>query len=359
MTPRVAARRVVRATLAVALPLAVLACTAPPTPTVAPPARPADVVAVPATGGSANDICTVRRSYPASPARPSNLGDRLVVGVDPSDATMSHWNAKAQTFEGFNIELVRAVASALWPDEQDPLDRVSFQVVPPGAGSFPHLEPTSENRVDMVATSLTASCDRAEKVVFSNDYLDSGQTALVRKVDDRPEFRGMEELGGRRVCAAAGTTSLAAVVGYRTADGRRLVPVRAKHAIDCLVMLREKQVDAVSTDENILLGFTRMAPDVTLVTEPPPGNEKYCGYHLGGGPDGDATKPCTWFTDEPHAFAFHRDNLELVRFVNQVLADTRASGAWERAHEKWLREHPDRGMPSPGPTVASWPPPRE
>ncbi|WBB80531.1 transporter substrate-binding domain-containing protein [Micromonospora sp. WMMD882] len=336
----------VRAVLAATLTLVVAACAASTVPATAPAPLPAGVAEAP-TGEPANDLCTVRRSFAPSEQRPARVGDRLVVGVDPSDATMSYWNAQEQTFQGFLIDLVLEVARALWPRE-DPRGRVTFKVVPPGQGPFALL---AAGEIQMIATSLTASCGRARQVIFSNDYLDSGQTALVRKVDGRPQFRGMEQLGGRRVCAARETTSLKAIAGYRTAAGRALVPVSAPHPVDCLVMLRQGQVDAVSTDENILVGLAEIAPDTTLVTEPPPGNRKFCDYHTGR----DAGT-CTWFTDEPHAFAL--DNEELARFVNHVLESTRASGVWRRAHERWLRGHPDRGMPTPGqPPVTDWPPP--
>jgi polar amino acid transport system substrate-binding protein len=329
------------------------ACAASSGPTAAPPAAPPEVTTVPTLAPRAGGFCTVRQSYPASPVRPARVLARgkLVVGVDPSDATMSHWDARNQRFEGFNIDLVVEVARAIWPG-RDPRSMIEFRAVKPGQGAFDVL--AGPDPVHLIATSLTASCRRARDVVFSNDYLDSGQTALVRRVDGRPEFAGLDDLGGHRVCAAAQTTSLETVAGYRTRTGGRLVPVRAVNAIDCLVMLRQHQVDAVSTDENILLGFARMAPDTTLVTDPPAGNAEFCAYHVNR-PD----RPCTWLTDEPHAFAVAKGDVELVRFVNQVLETTRG-GVWQRAHDRWLglppSEHPDRGMPSPGPTVTSWPP---
>ncbi|MGC4807513.1 transporter substrate-binding domain-containing protein [Micromonospora sp. DT233] len=345
-----------RAGLVGALLLVPAACTAaPPSPAVAPSAVPSAVSSATTSDKASNDICTVRSSYPPSETPPGGVHERgLVVGVDPSDATMSYWNAKEQQFEGFNIDLVVALAELIWPKE-DPRKRITFKMVPPGGGAFAMLEADHPDRVDFIATSLTASCARAEQVLFSNDYLDSGQTALVRRrggdFTGAPEYAGMDQLGGRKVCAAAQTTSLAAIAGYRTAGGERLVPVQAAHPIDCLVMLRQGQVDAVSTDENILLGFARMAPDTVLVTEPPRDNTPFCRYHNG-------KSPCTWFTDEPHAFAFARGNpesLELLRFVNHALESTRAS-VWATAHQRWLKGHPDRGMPSPGPAVTSWPP---
>ncbi|MEH1100293.1 transporter substrate-binding domain-containing protein [Micromonospora sp. CPCC 205561] len=331
-----------------ALLLGLAGCGAPAGPTSPPPPRPPGVATVPTTDASGG-VCPVRRSLPPAPTPPGRIVAKgaLVAGVDPSDATMSHWDARTQRFEGFNIELMLAVARALWPGDE-PRDRLTFKAVPPGQGAFTMLE---NGEIDVVATSLTASCERARRVLFSNDYLDSGQTVLVRRhADGTPEFAGIEQLGGRRVCAAANTTSLAMIAGYRTAGGRRPVPVQAPHPIDCLVMLRQGQVDGVSTDDNILLGFTQMAPDTTLVTEPPRPERRSCAYHR--------DENCTWFTDEPHAFAFRlTDGRELVAFVNHVLARPGTAKVWQEAHDRWLAGHRDRGMPSPGPATTAWPPP--
>ncbi|MER7475758.1 transporter substrate-binding domain-containing protein [Micromonospora sp. NPDC000018] len=329
--------------------LTVLAgCAAPATPPPAPPARPPGVATVPTTD-DADVICPVRRSLPPDPTPPSRILDRgeLVVGVDPSDATMSHWDARSQRFEGFNIELMLAVARAIWPTE-DPRERLTFKVVPPGQGAFTMLE---NGDIDVVATSLTATCQRARRVVFSNDYLDSGQSVLVReRAEGVPEYAGMEQLGGKRVCAGANTTSLAMISSYRTLTGERPVPVQALHSVDCLVMLRQGQVEGVSTDENILLGFAQMAPDTMLVTEPPRRDRQFCAYHR--------DENCTWFTDEPHAFAFHLDDgRELAAYVNHVLASPRTATVWRQAHDRWLAGHRDRGMPSPEPPTTVWPPP--
>src|SRR5213078_563201 len=105
---------------------------------------------------------------------------------------------------------------------------------------------------------------------------------------------------------------------FRTRQGAALVLVGAPQVIDCLVMLGEGQVDAVSTDHNILLGFAEGAPDTTFVTEAPHGNSAMCTHH--------DSLPCTWLSDEPHAFAAARDaaGAALIQYVNHVLDEMRA-----------------------------------
>lgn len=335
--------------LAVVLVLVAGGCAAEPRATT--PAAVPEGVTTAAEGTGDTSTCVVRNSFAPSRVKPSGILARtLVAGVDLSDPAMSHWNATTRQFEGFNIDLLLAVAHAMWPHD-DPRSKITFRVVPSGTAALAWLDPTSDQHVDVVATSISATCERAALAYFSDDYLDSGQTALVRRapgigtIVDRPEYAGMEELGGRRVCAGAGTTALAGLRDYRTAGGRGVIVVQAEHPIDCLVMLRQGQVDAVSDDENILLGFAQMAPDTTLVTRPP--RQQQCVYNR--------AFPCTWFTDEPHAFAFARGDSALTAYVNYVLGTLRGSGAWDRAHERWLDLHPDRGMPVPGPPVTEWP----
>lgn len=293
---------------------------------------------------SAGPDCVERRSFAPSDRRPRIPGGKLVAGVDLSDPTMSHWNAAKQRFEGFNIDLLLNVAEAIWPHDE-PRTKVTFLAVPPGQASLQRLKAVGDQHVDVIATSFTATCERARSAYFSRDYLDSGQTALVRKVDNRPEYAGMEQLGGRKVCAAAGTTSLAAIIKYRTASGEALRPVQTGHSIDCLIMLRQKQVDAVSTDENILRGYALIAPDTMLVEEAPRGQS--C--------DHNSHNPCTWFTDEPHAFAFSKNDQQLTSYFNYVLEQLGASGVWQQKHDEWLPNHPDKGFPERNPTVTRWP----
>jgi polar amino acid transport system substrate-binding protein len=87
------------------------------------------------------------------------------------------------------------------------------------------------------------------------------------------------------------------------------------------VMLQQAQVDAISTDDAVLWGLKMQDPNVELV-----------GGSLGL---------------EPYGIGIKRENRDLVRFVNGVLADMRADGTWQRLHDKWLLEF----APSPGPPI--------
>src|SRR5438552_1018904 len=103
------------AVLTAALVLTLVGCATANTPV--PEAQPEGATVVSAAASAPpEDTCDPRRSLP-----PDATGYRrpasgfLRVGVDQADATMSHWNPLAKTFEGFNIDLLDQIVTSLWP----------------------------------------------------------------------------------------------------------------------------------------------------------------------------------------------------------------------------------------------------
>ena len=68
---------------------------------------------------------------------------------------------------------------------------------------------------------------------------------------------GIADLGGKKVCAAAGSTSIQNIA----AAPSKPIPVSVNDWTDCLVMLQQGQVDAISTDDTILAGLAGPGPD--------------------------------------------------------------------------------------------------
>jgi polar amino acid transport system substrate-binding protein len=94
---------------------------------------------------------------------------------------------------------------------------------------------------------------------------------------------------------------------------------------DCLVMLQQGQVDAISTDDSVLAGLKDQDPNVEIV-----------GDSLG---------------DEPYGVGINLENSDLVRFVNGVLEQMRVDGTWKRLYEARLQSLLG---PSPGPPAARY-----
>jgi polar amino acid transport system substrate-binding protein len=232
---------------------------------------------------------------------------RLVVGVDQNTNLFGYRNPSSGQLEGFDIDVAREIATAIFGDP----DRIDLRVFEADQ-RVPALQ---SGQVDLVVRTFSITCDRKNKVAFSTTYFVANQRILALKGSGIESAR---DLAGKRVCAVRGTTSLPAVSGL---DPRPTV-VGVNNWTDCLVMLQQAQVDAISTDDAVLWGLKIQDPNVELV-----------GDSLGL---------------EPYGIGIKRENRDLVRFVNGVLAEMRADGTWQRLYDKWLLEFaPSLGPPIP------------
>ncbi|GAA3170856.1 hypothetical protein GCM10020255_059510 [Rhodococcus baikonurensis] len=166
--------------------------------------------------------------------------------------------------------------------------------------------------VDVVVKTMTITCERREKVDFSTQYFSAEQRIQV--LQGSP-VRGIDDLAGKRVCAARGTTSATRIQQLQPEATVVTVPMWS----DCLVVLQQGQVDAISTDDTILAGLASQDPYLMMV-----------GGSLGV---------------EPYGIGVNKDNSDLVRFVNGTLDRIRTDGTWNRIYDRWLSVL----GPSPGP----------
>ncbi|CCH31497.1 glutamate ABC transporter substrate-binding protein [Actinosynnema sp. NPDC047251] len=281
----------------------------------APPPKPTGVeelTAPPSAAAAADPSCDATASLrPAGPlpaagqvpagstmARILEKG-RLTVGVDQNTYLMGFRNPFSGELEGFDVDMAREVAKALFGDPT----RINFKVLT-SEQRIPALE---DREVDIVVRTMTVNCERWQKVAFSSVYYQAGQRVLVPSTSD---VTGIESLGGRRVCATKGSSSL---VNVATAAAKPIA-VAVPNWTDCLVMLQQGQVDAISTDNTILAGFAAQDPYTKVV-----------------GPQ---------FTAEPYGMAFPKQDEDFVRFVNALLEQLRANGTWASIHGRWLGDPP-------------------
>ena len=223
----------------------------------------------------------------------------LIAGVDDDSYLFGYRNPSsapdASPLIGFDIDFVRQIAQAIFGSP----DKVRFKVLTKAE----RLTALQQGTVDLVADILTVDCQRAQQVEFSADYFDAGQRVLVEQDSD---VQDIADLAGKRVCAAAGTTSIQTLADPRY----RVVPVSAVNWADCLVMLQQGQVDAISTTDLILLGIQSQDPYTKIV-----------------GPR---------ITFERHGIAVPKGEDDFVRFINGVLAHIEADGTWTAVYRRWV-----------------------
>ena len=221
---------------------------------------------------------------------------RLIAGVSADTLLLSARNPLNGQIEGFDIDMLKAVSKAILGDP----NKIEYKVITT-AQRIPALASRS---VDIVADAMTINCARWQQIDFSTEYYRAGQKVLVAKGSPA---KSMADLKGKKVCAPNGSTSMDKL---RSFPG--LIPVGSDTHTGCLVLFQQDKVDAITGDDTILAGLAAQDPYAEVINAPA-------------------------FTAEPYGLGVSNKYPEFVRFVNGVLTQMRADGAWTTAYDTWLK----------------------
>jgi polar amino acid transport system substrate-binding protein len=222
---------------------------------------------------------------------------RLVLGTSQDTLLFSSRNAFTGKVEGFDVDMGRQIAQAIFGDP----NKLQIKVI----GYDKRVSSTVDGSVDIVADTMTINCARWKDVNFSTVYYDAGQKVLVSTASTA---KRIEDLAGKKVCSANGSTSLDNIA--KVVATPKVVGVGLPGFTDCMVAFQQNEVDAISTDDTILVGLAAQDPYAKVV-----------------GPR---------FTEEPYGIATSKDHDEFTQFVNAVLAKNKANGTWKATYNKWL-----------------------
>ena len=249
-----------------------------------------------------------QQQTPPSPAAPPSVEEKavipeikargkLVVGCKFDTRLFGMNNPLTRRVEGFDADLGRALAKALLGDERkvELVETVS-------ANRIPFL---TENKVDLVISTMTITEERRRQVDMSEPYYLAGQSLLVRK--DSP-IRSVKDLDGKTVTTVQGSTSEKNIQAAAPNAKFNLL----KGYSECFAALANRQVDAMTTDDIILLGLKATAPDK---------------FELVGGQ----------FTQEPYGVGVRKGHADLLVFVNDELARMKTDGRWKALYDKHLK----------------------
>ncbi len=304
-------RRALLAVLAVSgLALGTAASAAPGRP---PAAQAARAVSAPAAASACNPKASSLRPSGPPQVTPGSFMAKirargfLIAGVDQSTYHFGFLNPLSGQIEGFDIDMIRAVAKAIFGNS-DP-NTVRFKAISDAQRSPDILS----GAVDIVAHTMTITCQRLQQIDFSSVYFDAAQRVLVLK---NSAATSLASLHGQKVCATYGSDSIDRI------KAARAVAVAVPYWTDCLVRLQQGDVAAISTDDSILDGLAAQDPSTKLI-----------GPRL---------------TDEPYGLAISKQHPEFVRFVNAVLQQLRTNGQWAFSYAHWI------GGKAPAPPPAQY-----
>ncbi|WP_236790791.1 glutamate ABC transporter substrate-binding protein [Amycolatopsis sp. GM8] len=252
--------------------------------------------------GAASANCDTRSLSPSSAITSGSTmaairqRGRLIAGVDQTTYLFGFLNPANGQLEGFDIEIVKQIADAIFGTW---VGHVQWTTIP----SSERENVLRSHAVDIVVRTYSITCARLNDVDFSSTYYVAGQRLLV---PSNSPATSLADLGGKKVCAAKSSTSMAAIQQAPS----KPVPVSVSNWSDCLVLLQQGQVEAISTDDVILAGMAKQDPNVQVVG--------------------------ARFTQENYGVGIPKGQDDMVRFVNSVLENVRGSGVWQQNYNAWV-----------------------
>lgn len=145
-------------------------------------------------------------------------------------------------YAGFDVDTANYVAGKLGV----PTKNITWQRI----DQDERVSSLTSGKVDLVVSTFSITAEREKEIAFVGPYFEAHQDLLIRRNDDT--ITGPETLDGKKVCAAAGTTS----IDYLTSHYEgKITVVKVPSWSECVRDLAAGTVDAVSTDDLILAGF--------------------------------------------------------------------------------------------------------
>ena len=191
---------------------------------------------------------------------------------------------------GFDVEVAKIIGGAMG------IDAANIEWVE--SPSKLREELIEKGNVDLVAATYTINDKRKQRITFAGPYYVAGQQLMVKT--DNTKIKGPADLKAnpdQKVCSVTGSTPAEQIKPYLASPSQLvLFDVYDK----CANALRTGQVQVVTTDNVILLGFV---------------SESKKAFKLVG----------EQFTKEPYGIGIKKGDVKFCEFINKTLKDNSAA----------------------------------
>jgi glutamate transport system substrate-binding protein len=209
---------------------------------------------------------------------------KVTVGVKEDQPGLGFLDVTSGERTGFDVDIARWIAASLGYDEAD----IEFKPI----ASANREQAIVNGDIDYYVGTYSINDKRKELIDFAGPYFITGQGLLVAA--DAPEADKLEDFEGKTVCSATGSTPIqnikANFPGIKTQEYDLYSA--------CVQDLIDGKVDAVTTDQAILIGYAAQYPDDVKVTGGLFTEERY-GVGLAKGDDVLRAHINDLFTDNP------------------------------------------------------------
>ncbi|NLP40644.1 MAG: basic amino acid ABC transporter substrate-binding protein [Veillonellaceae bacterium] len=218
----------------------------------------------------------------------------LRVGAEATFPPFEFQDEKTKEYTGFDIDLAKAVGKQM--GYQVEIQNMGFD------GLIPALQTGS---IDMVASAMSITDERSQKVNFSQPYYKSGLSIVVKK--DNTTINSFKDLEGKRIAVQIGTTS-------------------AKEA----QKIKNAQVREFNSNSEAYMELVNGGADA--VVNDLPVNQ----YYLAQTDGKDAKLVGEVANAEDYGLAVAKNNKELADKVNKALDELKKNGEYDKIYQKWF-----------------------
>lgn len=209
--------------------------------------------------------------------------DKVTIGVKEDQPNLGYFDNVTGERSGFDIDISRWIAASLGFSE----DQIEFKAI----ASANREQAIVNGDIDYYVGTYSINDKRKQDIDFAGPYFVTGQGLLVKK--GGTDFQSLEELDGKTVCSATGSTPIQNIKeNFKNIKTQEFDLYSA-----CVENLVNGQVDAVTTDQAILIGYAAQDPDNLMVTTGPLLTEELYGVGLPKGDDVLRTFINDMFTD--------------------------------------------------------------
>lgn len=222
----------------------------------------------------------------------------LKVGAEMTFAPFEFQDENSKEYAGFDMDLAKAIGKQMGYEVQ--IQNIGFD------GLIPALD---AGNIDLIASGMSITDERAKKVNFSKPYYKSGLSIMVKA--DNTSIKSFKDLEGKKIAAQIGNT------GAEEAKKIKNATVREFNATsDAYMELKNGGVDAVVIDLPVNEYYLTKSGDKSL---------KLAGEVQNA---------------EEYGLATAKKNTELAGKVDKALEELKKNGEYDKIYMKWFGKKP-------------------
>jgi glutamate transport system substrate-binding protein len=204
-------------------------------------------------------------------------------------------NPQTGEVEGFDVDLGTYIA-----------ERLGVEPVFREATTDNRIPLLVDGTIDLILSTMTITEERDLEIDFSEPYYIANGDILVPEGSD---IKGIDDLNGKRVCTALGSTYQETIEKEAPDADLRLIDRYS----ECLELIQTDAVDAISTDDVILTGM--VVEDDTL---------DILGIE---------------YTTEPYGAGVPEGDTDFKQFVDESIAAFIDDGTWQERYDEWVGQY--------------------